>query len=242
MGDIQGQFMIAFLGDIHGDAATLLAKARSAHKDGATALIQVGDFGVYKFCLDAFFELGPLSPIPIYFIDGNHEDYRIVRSWPSTEPKELVPGKLTYVPRGTVLTIGGLRVGFLGGAGSIDYNMRTEGSDWWPNEEQIKDEEVDKLIAAGPVDVLAVHTPPRGFIDRYFDTTPERARRSRLAFGAAPDWVDPSADKVQRAWEALGKPPLYCGHMHAAIRVTEKVRLLDINELAYHEEGNYTIP
>lgn len=224
--------MIAFLGDIHGDAHSLRARVRDAYERGATALVQVGDFGVYPSTMADLMDVAEASPIPIYFIDGNHEDYRMIAAFPSSEPKELSAG-LTYVPRGVVVDIGGVRIGFLGGAGSIDYSYRTAGRDWWPSEEQVKDFEVDRLIESGPVDVLVTHTPPRSLIDRFFDTSPIAAANARRMFGAAPDWTDRSADKVQRAWDALGRPQLYCGHMHRTI-MHEGFHLLGIGELAVY--------
>ena len=225
---------LGFLGDIHGDAPKLRHAAQQAKNKGATALIQVGDFGVYPSMMDALVAAAQSSPIPIYFIDGNHEHYPIINSWPSRGTKEIVAGKLTYVRRGEVLVIDGVRVGFLGGAGSIDHNYRTAGVSWFPMDEQIKDDEVDALLAAGPVDVLVTHTPPRSFIDAHFDTSPIRAALARKAFGASPDWTDPSADRVERAWVSLGRPPLYCGHMHIAI-ATPEIRLLGIDELAIYQ-------
>lgn len=173
------------------------------------------------------------SPIPIFFVDGNHEDYRMVGAYPKTEPKQIAPN-LTYVPRGSVLYVENARVGFLGGAGSIDYNYRTKDSDWWPDAEQIQDSEVERLLFAGEVDILVTHTPPRSIIDQFFDTSPIKAQMARRMFGAAPDWVDPSADKVQRVWEALQKPPLYCGHMHVSVR-HENITVLGVGELVLHK-------
>lgn len=222
--------VIAIAGDIHGDSQLLNSALQKAVAAGAVALIQAGDFGVYPFTLEHLMAVAASSPIPVYFIDGNHEHYPIIKSWPSTECKTIAPN-LTYVPRGVVLEIAGLRVGFLGGAGSIDYAYRKAGRDWFPNDEQIADASVDALIAAGPVDILITHTPPRSTVDKFFDISPARARASRRLFGAAPDWTDPSADKVQRAWEALGRPPLYCGHMHRAVE-DYPVRILNIGEIA----------
>lgn len=228
--------MIALLGDIHGYAGTLRNMAKLAAKKGASVMIQVGDFGVYEGTLANLIDAARQSPIPIYFIDGNHEDYRIIASWPKDEGfgDGLVHlgEKLTYVPRGMVLELDGRRVGFLGGAGSIDYAYQKQGITWFEVEEQIKDIEVDLLVQQGPVDILVTHTPPRDFIDRHFDKTREDAIRARRFFGAADDWFDPSADKVQRAWEALGKPRLFCGHMHASLR-DGVIRLLGVEEVAY---------
>ena len=57
--------------------------------------------------------------------------------------------------------IGGLTVGALGGAYSVDQEYRTAGKDWWPNEEPTTSE-ARKLMNGGPVDVLITHDVPAG--------------------------------------------------------------------------------
>lgn len=240
--------MIAFLGDIHGVSRSLEIAAARAYANGASALIQVGDFGVYPGLLGRLIGAARRSPIPIYFIDGNHEDFRMIRAWwdameaDDVSVYHVVKDQLRYVRRGSVLTVDGRQVAFLGGAGSIDYAYRKLGTDWF-NEEQIADADVLRLelqalgninlqALGKKVDLMVAHTPPRWFIDKHFDVTPARAAFVRRQFGVAPDWTDPSADKVQAAWESLGKPLLFCGHMHATIQ-DGNVRLLDCDGLAY---------
>jgi hypothetical protein len=47
-------------------------------------------------------------------------------------------------------------------------------------------------------------------------------------------WEDIAAFHVQKVWEAVGKPPLYCGHMHPEKWVAaDNCKVLGINEVAY---------
>ena len=52
-----------------------------------------------------------------------------------------------------------------------------------------------------------------------------------MMFGHDPAaWRDPSAINIETLWDAVGNPPLVCGHMHRSL-VDGNVRILDINEV-----------
>ncbi len=67
--------MILLLGDIHGNAGVLREAIHKAEMVGdVTAIIQVGDFGLYPENEHYFKSVVEKSTIPIYFIEGNHDD------------------------------------------------------------------------------------------------------------------------------------------------------------------------
>lgn len=83
--------------------------------------IQVGDFGLG-------FEQFVRNPVPRLslnhrFIRGNHDNPQKCYEHPN------------FIKDGTIEVIGTTKVMFIGGAFSIDRNLRTEGVDWWPDEE-----------------------------------------------------------------------------------------------------------
>ncbi len=112
---------VLIVGDVHGRHDALVALLRQVQVDyRIEAAIQVGDFGFYPQTMARGAELR--YPVPLYVIDGNHEDhiwlgkmYRagLTATWQAT-------ANLFYQPRGSVVTIGGSRVGFLGGALNVD--------------------------------------------------------------------------------------------------------------------------
>lgn len=66
---------------------------------------------------------------------------------------------VTYMPRGSRATLAGVEILFFGGASSVDRHWRTEGEDWWPDE-NITDTQLARGLAAantGPVDVPVTH-------------------------------------------------------------------------------------
>ena len=139
-----------------------------------------------------------------------------------TEVTEVAPN-LFYVPRGTVMDVGGIKIGFLGGAASVDKMYRLRQNMHWSEDELITDEDIAKFDDVKSVDMLITHCPPQSVIQEHFDP------RMLMYFGLTPQWRDPSADKVEALWERLGKPPLVCGHMHKSV-TDGNVRILDINE------------
>ena len=192
--------MIVCVGDAHGNSAAL---AKIVREHPAATVIQVGDFGLWPQLRRQYV----IPERPVYFIAGNHEHHPSIRG--ITTVTEVWPNAL-YVPRGTVLELDGKRIGFCGGADSVDCAFRTPQVDWFPDE-AVRDVDVDPA-RYGSVDLLVTHSPPQSAIAANFDP------RQLAVFGLPPTWVSDSAVRIQRLWEALGHPPLICGHMHASVR------------------------
>jgi Icc-related predicted phosphoesterase len=185
-------------------------------------IIQVGDFGWYPELIK---ERLPELPWPLYAIDGNHEYHPMLRGMDEvTEVKK----NLFFVPRGKVLEIDGYKIGFMGGAHSVDIAWRRKDIDWWVDEE-VTDENIAKLIDK-KVDILVTHTPPTGFIMRNFGPI------NKNSWGLKPDWEDKSSLKIEKLWGEMGMPPLICGHMHKPV-IDGQIKLLDINEMFFLKPG-----
>jgi hypothetical protein len=119
-----GKF-VALVGDIHG-SPTALHKAAAI--PGVVAIVQLGDFGLPRHRI-------PRLPMPIYFLEGNHEMWLTVAPlMDANEVVECVPGCF-YVPRGTVLTIGGKRYLCAGGADSVDKAYQQRHGHWCEREQ-----------------------------------------------------------------------------------------------------------
>lgn len=218
--------MILLLGDIHGNW-TILEKALGyAHEVGATALIQVGDFGLFPGNEKSFYMTTEYSQVPVYFIDGNHDD--CTRWTQYTTVTQLWDGaNLWYIPRGTVMDLDERTVAFMGGAASIDKGMREMYGWHWDEKENINSDEINCLITNAngkKIDLLITHCPPNSVIEKHFDP------KNKLRFGVGLDWTDPNQQIIENIWVDLGKPNIYSGHMHKKI-VGENYRILDINEL-----------
>lgn len=212
--------MIAFLGDIHGSANALQRAINAAVERGATALIQVGDFGWYQNTVGNFKRVD--YKIPVYWIDGNHEDHALIEQGVDINPNCI------YMPRGTVAEIAGKKIGFLGGAASVDKEIRLRQGVHWSDKELIEEADIAKFDEIDYLDFLVTHTPPQSTIDKHFDP------KTLLWFGLNPKtWFDPSARHVENLWNRLGNPKLICGHMHRAV-TDRTVRILNIEDLIFY--------
>lgn len=155
---------------------------------GAVPVLQVGDLEWHP-------DRPPLAaPWPIYFCEGNHDHLPSLLGL--REPTEVARNWI-YCPRGSVITLGDKRIGFLGGARSIDRAVRTEGRSWWPEEEPTHEEAA--RLADHEIDLLVTHTPPASVM-------------RVMGYNRAPD--ERASIVVERAWAELGYPSLVCGHMH----------------------------
>lgn len=212
--------MILFLGDIHGSVRHLCWAVDTAKTNPeVTAIIQVGDFGFYPQILSYLQEVKP--HIPVYAIDGNHEHFPMISHL--TEVTEMAPN-IFYVPRGTVMEIDGRKIGFIGGAGSVDKQYRLKRKLSWFPEEEVTEDDIKKFDGINKLDILVTHTPPHRTVQRNFSPL------NLLQFDLPVTWTDPSAKRIGKLWERLGRPKLICGHMHKSVS-DENVLILDINQI-----------
>lgn len=217
--------MIAFIGDIHGEFAILNQLLRQLPAEAT--VIQVGDYGLWPepaLSVSAAMSeyLPPARPDPcrpVYWIDGNHEYAPLTRGL--TEVTQVARNSW-FIPRGTVLELDGRRLGFLGGADSVDKQWRRPEVSWF-EDERITYAEASRLLtnaASAPLDLLVTHTPPACVVD---------AMLRRQGAVAWPEFQE-SARVVEQVWDTLGRPPVVCGHMHESFE-SLGVWVLDINEV-----------
>jgi len=229
--------MILLLGDIHGDYKVLEHAIQLAEQTGASALIQVGDFCLFRGGQtdlgaklfdnqDDFHKVVAKSKIPVYFIEGNHDDCdRWLYYTAVTQVFDDAP--FYYVPRGTVMELDGRTVAFMGGASSINkkWSLR-DGTHWTPLED-IRQEDIDILLQNSEgktIDMFITHCPPNSVIEENFDPM------SKLVFDVGLEWTDPNQLIIEELWHKLGTPMIYSGHMHRRVQGMIH-RILDINEL-----------
>lgn len=226
--------MITLLGDIHGDIGVLKFAIDRAVEKGSSALIQVGDFGLFfrNGINEGFHRVCKKSPIPIYFVDGNHDDHprwmvhkKVHQVWKDVN--------LFFVPRGMVLEIDNRQIAFMGGAASIDKKLRLQMGWQWHEDENIAPYQVKRFlqnVKDKSVDMFITHCPPGSVIERHFDP------RNKLKFGVGLDWIDPNQAIIDDLWEKIGFPPIYSGHMHGSVKGFD-MRVFTIGE----HKGLYTI-
>jgi len=218
--------MILLLGDIHGVAGILEEALDISKQSNAVAIIQLGDFGLFQENEGWFRKHIQNAHIPIYFIDGNHDD---CRQWVQYDSVHKVwdDRELYYIPRGTVMELDGRTIAFMGGASSIDKQMRLENNMHWDTNEDITQDQIEKLlqnVEGKKVDMFLTHCPPGSVIQQHFDPL------WKLHFGVGIDWIDPNQVIIEDLWHKLGTPDVYSGHMHKRVQ-GPNYRIVNINEL-----------
>lgn len=166
---------VGFAGDWHGNTPWARYVLGYMHRQGIDCVYQLGDFGVwhgqsgqdYRNALQADLdEYGQL----LIVVPGNHENYDLLNSWVTAEDGLIYEPEnpsILYTPRGHIWTHNSVRLGALGGAFSIDLEMRKSGVSWW-SQEEITESDVDSLIdnmdrlGWQTVDIMLTHDIPAG--------------------------------------------------------------------------------
>ena len=180
---------ILVAGDIHAKFSQFREEIDKLKPD---MVFSTGDFGFWpgKYDIQGMFES---NKIPIYFCDGNHEDHEAL-----SEHMEIteIATNVFYMPRGSVLTLpDGKRALFMGGARSIDRHYRTEGIDYFP-EEELGFDDILFLDDAEKIDIVITHTKPTGIdIDMECDD-------------------DPSMEVLDEVFEMFHPAKWYFSHFH----------------------------
>jgi hypothetical protein len=224
--DPPGRILVA--GDWHGNtdwAWQVISRAKELLGDEDQRIIlQLGDFGIWPGPdgEDYLSEVaGALdeADAELWFVDGNHEDFTQLTTapdWPADAKVVIRAGVngtgICWLPRGYRWTWHGRTWLALGGGVSVDRVDRTEGVDWWPEEEITGEQERD-VIAAGPADVMVCHDYPSGVVHSF----PDR-----------PDWwahadiarSERHEERLRRIVDAVQPSHLMHGHLHRAYQRT----------------------
>lgn len=207
-------------GDWHGNEGWALSVIRRVtglpDSQARRVILQLGDFGVWpdeagKSYLARISSALARVNAELWFLDGNHEDFpQLARLAGNTTPdgRVVVSPGLFHLPRGHRWTWHGRRWLACGGGVSLDRADRTEGRDWWP-EEEISDAQEAAIIAVGHADVLVSHDCPSGVAH---------------TFGRPPSWWAPEdiarndahRRRLQRIVDAVQPTYIIHGHLHRA--------------------------
>ncbi|WP_336716273.1 metallophosphoesterase family protein [Arthrobacter sp. USHLN218] len=230
---------VAVAGDWHGDVPWMRAVVDAAAAAGAELILHVGDLAVLwpgrdkgKFDRRLQQRL-ELRDMRLVFVDGNHDNHQELRLL-QLDDEGLAPlrPRIRYLPRGARFTYAGLTIAGLGGAYSIDQEWRTAGKDWWPDED-VTDEDVDRLIAGGPTDILVTHDVPYGVRVKSDLHLPPKVLEASEATRA----------RLRRAVDALRPASVFAGHWHQRVIDTidhpngEQTRV-DVLDMNLSRDGN----
>jgi hypothetical protein len=234
-----GSSPIAVFGDWHGDLGWAISAIRSAEREGVRSALHVGDLGLdwpgagrgrFESKLNRFLADRGMTLI---VSGGNHDNWSTLATLPiDGDGLATFRSNIRVLPRGGRATIRGLLVGGLGGAFSPDYRHRTEGKDWWADEEPTPGE-ARNLLEGGPVDVLITHDAPagvplKGDLALAADLK-KRAERTRTL--------------LREVVDELAPPQVFCGHwhqrrIHKLVHADGRLTRVDVLNMENSREGN----
>lgn len=156
-----------FLGDIHGSFSHILYSL-SRMKEKNKNIVQVGDFGIgfhneeidlknLKIMQEAL----AIWNCNLYVVRGNHDNPKYFTG----EFKDKLNKKfknIHFIEDYEVVEIEGKHVLFIGGGVSIDRVYRTEGKDYWKDEEVVySPDKIKKILENNSsIDILVTHSAP----------------------------------------------------------------------------------
>lgn len=176
---------LCFVGDLHGCIYDMI-KMLPIEREGIDAIISVGDFGIWpdpskvdkktreKGSIGDFPKIWEEQylpcPVPIYFCKGNHEDFDFLANlWdpryfnhdpkPNLIPVTRILPNLIYCPNGSLVILGRLKIGFMGGSYASSKFEKHPTKMYEKGRRHFHRIEYDYLIEHGPIDILVTHEP-----------------------------------------------------------------------------------
>jgi hypothetical protein len=215
--------MTIFIGDVHGSSTVLgeIFLRRGTEKE----FIQVGDFGIafphnsnaWDF-LRRKLDQPQMSEVQFYIVPGNHDNWDFIY-----DSLNLQPGEIVTLGKNQNLHICGVGSTlrdylFVGGAPSIDFDVRTPGVSWWHRECITLEEEAylrnNASRFAGKY-TLVSHMSPSPDLIKISDA---RSLRSELGYAddgmSAQTYVIPENRRFDKLVDLLMPNIIIHGHHH----------------------------
>ena len=173
--------MIFITGDTHGEIFRFTLFREMFQPSVDDYLIVAGDFGcIFGLGWRDENKLDELEKLPftILFLDGNHECFPKIMSYPEEEWNggriHRIRSNIFHLMRGQIFVLEGLSIFTMGGGYSIDQMLRIPGRSWWPEEMPNANEYAEALSNLAKhgdrVDVIISHAAPEGAMQFFVDT------------------------------------------------------------------------
>lgn len=203
-------------------------------------VIICGDFGLVFALTESSEEKYWLKwledkPWTTLFVDGNHENFARLNSYPVEEwhggKVHKIRPSVIHLMRGQIFDINGYKWFTYGGAESTDQYWRIPYESWWPEETpsiEEYNEGVHNLRAVDfKVDYIITHAMPQSYLENFFYT----AKAYTKPNGTSYQLQDFKLMCEYREW--------YCGHYHMDMSFDKTFHALfsDIIEVNFDKEG-----
>lgn len=188
-------------------------------------VIIAGDFGAVWDSKTLAADLKPYTELPftVLFVDGNHENFDLLETFPVEEWRggkvHKIKPDILHLMRGQIFEIEGKTIFTFGGATSIDKFMRREGLSWWKQELPTY-EELDEGIAN-----LKKHNNKVDYIITH--SCSERALMyPQIRNSATLKLSCPESQMLSYIEETAAYKHWYFGHFHIDAELSDKYTVL----------------
>lgn len=209
-------------GDCHQDMRKIYAFADKMELGSDDYIIVLGDMGIFwrHDKADANVIIKDFEArynFNLYFIDGNHENFKILNSLEEDENyMGYISEHIRHLKRGRHYNIDGKDILALGGADSIDKFRRTPGLSWW-EEEAITDDDVDR-VDPGEYTYVLTHCCPISIFKTY---KPYLCTLGNIVDDTNPDFHI-SDNKLEQVYNFIDFKHWYFGHYHVDLHLGDK--------------------
>ncbi len=224
--------MIYITGDTHGNYNDFMNRIRQHKISKGDIVIVCGDFGFVWDIPENRWSLTKLTaePFTIAFVDGNHEDFNLLYTYPVIEwnggKVHKIADNIYHLMRGQRFIIEGKSFFTMGGAYSTDKARRTEGKSWWkqelPDNNEYKIAEQTLKSCNYEVDYVLTHTVPQSVI-HYLGFVPDMHDAELTGYF---EWL--YGELKFKKW--------FAGHFHVNQLVKDNVQVLFDDMLPIEQE------
>ena len=211
-------------GDCHGDITKILDFIKKYNLGENDNIIVCGDMGLFwrKDKKDAEENINKYEQLcngtNLYWLDGNHENFDIIKEWNCGNEIYKNSNHIYYCPRGSILTLNidgqNKTALFMGGADSVDRFRRIKHLSWWEDEKIIK-EDIEKVDKIKHYDYIFTHAAPQSVVDKY--------KWQLCILLIAEELIDHSSEqRLEEMFENLDYDKHYFGHYHSDVKLDDK--------------------
>jgi hypothetical protein len=204
-------------GDWHGEPKHATKMVREAKKAGVKRILQLGDFGLWDHLEDGVRFLDVLNSecrkegVIVYALGGNHENWTHWNWYVDNMPKDengfaYLRSHILLAPKIHYFRWNGKTWLIVGGAVSVDRDLRVTGVDWWPDEitpfrwyAHVNDVKVDYLLTHD----CSNKTPWKGRLKPDLLSQENREKIDGVLKKSRPNWHFHGHMHAQYAWENL---------------------------------------
>jgi len=224
--------MIYITSDTHGNYNDFMNRIRQHKISKGDIVIVCGDFGFVWDIPENRWSLTKLTaePFTIAFVDGNHEDFNLLYTYPVIDwnggKVHKIADNIYHLMRGQRFIIEGKSFFTMGGAYSTDKARRTEGKSWWkqelPDNNEYKIAEETLKSCNYEIDYVLTHTVPQSVI-HYLGFVPDMHDAELTGYF---EWL--YGELKFKKW--------FAGHFHVNQLVKDNVQVLFDDMLPIEQE------